>query len=166
MTDPNVLLRHPALGFLPRGVYLMTALCDAKRAGVLVESVQPCGGDPPLLAVSLRKGHWIEPLIRDSGNFAICLVDPADRLVTRKFGDPSRPREPGDPFDCFPLERLSTGAPILKRSIAALDCEVIRHIDIETEYAMYIARVVASRVFQPTAQGAQPKGQQPGSMSA
>ncbi len=163
MTDPNALLRHPALGFLPRGLFLMSSAWDGKRAGVLVESVQVCGGDPPLLAISLRKGHWIEPLVRDSAKFAINVIDPGDRLVSRKFGDPTRPREPGDPFDCFPIERLATGSPILKRAVAAFDCEVIRHIDIETEYAMYIARVVASRVYQPTAK---PGDQQAGPMSA
>ncbi len=138
---------HPALGFLATSLYLMTASFEGKRAGVVVTSVQVCLGDQPLVCVAMRKGHWIEPLIRDSRAFAIHVIDPADRLVTRKFGDALRVREPGDPFDPFPVERLATGAPIIKRCLAAVDCEVSRHIDVEAEHALYIGVVRASRVY-------------------
>jgi flavin reductase (DIM6/NTAB) family NADH-FMN oxidoreductase RutF len=132
----------------------MTACHEARRAGVLVETVQVCGEDPPLLCVTLRKGHWIEPIIRDSHAFAICLLDPTDRLTPRKFVEPGRTREMGDPFDCLACERLQTGAPIIRRAIAAFDCLVARHLDIENEYGLFIGTVVASVVYQPISQGA------------
>ncbi len=148
MPKTSALPRHPALTLLPRGLFLMTSAYDSKRAGVLVDSVQACGENPPLLCVAMRKGHWIEPIIRDSRSFAICLLDPADRLVRRKFVEPGVAREPGDPFDCMPLERLATGAPIVRRAIAAIDCEVSRHLDIDAEHALYVGIILASRVYQ------------------
>lgn len=132
----------------------MTACHESKRAGVLVETVQACGDHPLLLCVTLRKGHWIEPIIRDSRSFAICLLDPTDRLTTRKFVEPGRAREGGDPFDCMACEKLRTGAPIIRRAIAAFDCEVARHLDIDVEYGLYIGTVLASKVYHPSPQNA------------
>ena len=166
----NPALKHPALSMLPSGLFLMTSAFEGKRAGVLVSSVQPCAGDPPLVCVALRKGHWIEPIIRDSHVFAICLIDPNDRLVAKKFGDNGRHKDPVDPFDCMPLERLSTGAPVVKRALAALDCEVVRHMDIEADYGLYVGVVRASRVYGAQSQAApgasMPVQQTPPSMSA
>jgi len=151
MPKTSAMPQHPALTLLPRGLFLMTSAFDSKRAGVLVDSVQACGDQPPLLCVAMRKGHWIEPIIRDSRSFAICLIYPSDRLVRRKFVEPGMAREPGDPFDCMPLDRLATGAPIVRRAIAAIDCEVSRHLDIDAEHALYVGVVLASRVYQTPA---------------
>lgn len=160
MTVPNPMLRHPATGLLPRGLFLMTSAHEARRAGVLVESVQCCGDRPPLLCVTMKRGHWIEPIIRDAHTFAICILDPADKLVLRKFVEPGMPRESGDPFDCMPIERLATGSPILSRAIAALDCQVARHLEVDNDHALYIGTVVASRVFQPIPQPLAQSGSQ------
>jgi flavin reductase (DIM6/NTAB) family NADH-FMN oxidoreductase RutF len=102
--------------------------------------VQACADEPPLIAVAVKTGHWIEPLIRDSHVFAICRVNPAERLLLRKFAETSRPRD-GDPFDCMATERLVTGAPIIAKSGLALDCEVVRHFDLEADHELFIGLV-------------------------
>lgn len=148
---------HPAIGFLPQGLFLMSTAFEGRRAGALAHSVQACGDGPTLLCVTIRQGHWVEPLIRDSHAFSICILDPADRLPLRKFVEPGRPKEPGDPFDCLQVETLTTGSPVLKRAIAALDCEVVRHLDLNMEHSLYVGAVVASRVYQPQAAIASPR---------
>jgi flavin reductase (DIM6/NTAB) family NADH-FMN oxidoreductase RutF len=136
-----------AFALLPSAVFLMSAAFEGKRVGVLVGSVQACDLTPPLLCVAMRKGQGIEPMIRDARTFAINIIDPKDKLVLRKFSDPNRSREIGDPFDGMPVEKLATGAPILKKSLAAFDCEVIRHIDIAADHELYIGQVLASKVY-------------------
>jgi len=138
---------HPALSLLPSGLFLLTAAHEGKRAGVFVASAQVCADDPAMLCIAMRKGHWIEPMIRDSHVFGVCVVDPADKLLCKKFGDVHKPREPGDPFDCFAVDRLVTGAPIVRRCLAGIDCEVARHMDIESDHELYIGRVMASRMY-------------------
>jgi flavin reductase (DIM6/NTAB) family NADH-FMN oxidoreductase RutF len=133
------------LAQIQSGVFVLTAQFEGKRAGVVVRSVQPCADEPPLLCVAVRRGHWIEPIVRDSHAFAICKSSAADRLLLRKFAETSRPRD-GDPFDCVPLERLATGAPVLSRSPHVLDCEVLRHFDLEADHELYIGHVLAARV--------------------
>ena len=103
-----------ALAMLQNGLFVLTARFETKRAGVVVRSVQPVSDSPPLVCVAVRRGHWIEPVIRDSHAFAVCKVTPGDGLMLRKFGEDSRPRD-GDPFDCVQTTRLATGSPILVR---------------------------------------------------
>jgi flavin reductase (DIM6/NTAB) family NADH-FMN oxidoreductase RutF len=137
------------------GLFLLTAQHDGKRAGVVVKSVQPCGDEPPLVCVAVRRGHWIEPIIRDSHSFAVCRVEAIDKLLLVKFSESSRPRD-GDPFDCLPTTRLVTGAPILQRATIALDCEVVRHFDLEADHELYIGHVLEVRIDEPAPGVAEP----------
>lgn len=146
-SQPPLNPTEQAIALLPSGVFLMTAAFEGKRIGVIVGSVQACDLAPPILCVAMRKGQGIEPVIRDSRTFAINIVDPKDKLVARKFADPHLSREFGDPFDGMPIEKLATGAPVLKKSLAAFDCEVVRHIDIAADHELYIGQVLAAKVF-------------------
>lgn len=141
-TDP---LR--AMAQLPLGLFVMSAAFEGERAGILVRAVQPCGTEPPLICVAPRTGHRIEPLIRDSRCFAICHVDPTNKLALKKF-DPDDPPDHGDPFDAIPIETLVTGSPVLRGSPLVFDCEVVRHYDLETDHELYVGQVLAARAPQ------------------
>lgn len=129
-----------ALERIPRGLFVLTSAHDGRRGGVVVRGVQPCADEPPMLIVSVRKGNAVAPLIRDSRCFAICEVEAGDRLLLRKFAEGIKPRD-GDPFDCFGVERLATGSPVLSRSPLAFDCEVVRHFDLESDHELYVGQV-------------------------
>jgi flavin reductase (DIM6/NTAB) family NADH-FMN oxidoreductase RutF len=131
------------LSQLPQAQFVMTSQFDGRRSGVLVRWVCACADEPLLISVSLRKGHWISPIIRDSRAFAVCRVQPSDRLVQKKFAESNRAKD-GDPFDCMPVNRLVTGAPILTKCSLALDCEVVRHLDLEADFELFIGKVLAS----------------------
>jgi len=134
-----------ALGVAGELAHLMTAEHGGERAGVVVNSVQVCAHEPLLVCVSVRKGHSIEPLIRDSHAFALCRIDEADRLLLVKFDDDEAPDERGDPFESIGIERLRTGSPVIGRCAHVLDCEVVRHFDLEADCELYIGEVVAAR---------------------
>lgn len=133
-----------AMAQLPAGLFLMTAAYEEERAGILVRAVQACGSAPPLICVAARTGHRIEPLIRDSRCFAICQLDPGNKLALRKF-DPDAATDRGDPFDAIPIETIATGSPVLRASPLVFDCEVVRHYDLETDFELYVGQVLASR---------------------
>lgn len=138
-----------ALTRLPSGCYLMTAANDGVRSGMLVHSVVQCCADPMLICVAARKGHKIDPLIRDSRSFAIGIVEPSDKLVARRFrSTDSVPTEylsvdEDDPFDAVETQKLVTGSPILMRCMTWFDCEVLRRIDLESEMELFVGVVVA-----------------------
>lgn len=126
--------------------HVMTAAYAEDRAGVVIRSIQICADEPPLVSVAVRKGHTIEPVIRDSHAFAVCRISPEDRLLIKKFSQALPPDESDDPFVSIPCRALRTGAPVLDRSEMALDCEVVRHFDLEADCELYIGQVVAVRI--------------------
>lgn len=134
-----------ALALLGSGLYIMTAAHEDQRNGMRVLSVQQCSLEPRLLAVATRKGHPIEPIIRDSHAFAVCKIDESQKLVLRKFSTEPGPDEE-DPFDSFMVDRMQTGSPVLSRCLAALDCEVVRHFDLEADHEIFVGLIVAARI--------------------
>lgn len=135
-----------ALGLLPSGLFILTAAFDSKRSGTFVGSVQRCADEPVLISVACRKGHAIEPLIRDSHRFAVCQLAAHDRLLARRFESVQGPDDRYDPFDSLEVDHLVSQAPILKHAILAMDCEVFRHFDLESDHELYVGLVVAARV--------------------
>jgi len=141
-----------ALRCLPSGFFVMTAAHEGKRSGMRIRSVQACADEPLLISVAARKGHAIDPLIRDSRSFAVCVIAPDDKLIARSFpaersngaiGGETAPE--GDPFDGLEHVKLVTGAPVLTRAIAAFDCEVARRIDLEADHELFVGQVVGWR---------------------
>lgn len=137
--------------FVPTGTFVVTSAYDGKRAGVLARSVAPCATEPLLLMLAMRKGHSIAPLIRDSRHIGLCRIDPGDRLLMRKFCDsnsgPDLAEEHhDDPFDSVPVETLRSGSPLLRRAAVAMDCEVVRHFDLEADHEIYVVQIVAARI--------------------
>jgi flavin reductase (DIM6/NTAB) family NADH-FMN oxidoreductase RutF len=137
-----------AMVYFPRGVFLMTAAYEDDRSGIRVLTAHQCSEEPILIAVAARKGHSIEPLIRDSHHFALCVVDPDDRLLSHKFPPGGEPVGGGDPFDSIPHETLVSAAPVPTRCIAAFDCEVVRHFDLEADHEIYVGQILRTKVYQ------------------
>jgi flavin reductase (DIM6/NTAB) family NADH-FMN oxidoreductase RutF len=95
-----------------------------------------------MILVAMEKGHPLSPLIRDSRTFALSLLDPNERLLQRVFGPDRRIGE--DPFLTYPHKVGMLGAPIVTRATAWFDCEVVRHLDMETNFELYVGVVHAA----------------------
>jgi flavin reductase (DIM6/NTAB) family NADH-FMN oxidoreductase RutF len=139
-----------ALTRIPASQYLITTAYGETRDGRLVERVQQCGTSPPMLLVAMEKGHPLSPLIRDSRTFALSLLDPNERLLQRVFGPDRRIGE--DPFLTYPHKVGVLGAPIVTRATAWFDCEVVRHLDMETNFELYVGVVHAAGAGNAPAQ--------------
>lgn len=134
---------------VPWATWVMTAAHEGARGGIIVRWVQRCASEPLLVSVSVRKCHALESLIRDSRSFALNLIDESDRLLLRKFDTYHAPDEASDPFDALEVQTWGTGSPILRRARAALDCEVVRHLDLESDCELFIGQVHEARVVTP-----------------
>ena len=134
---------------VPWATWVMTAAHDGSRGGMIVRWVQRCSTEPLLVSVSVKKCHALETLIRDSRSFALNLVDEADRLLLRKFDTFHAPDEASDPFDALEVVTWTTGSPILRRARAAIDCEVVRHLDLESDCELFIGQVHDARIVTP-----------------
>jgi flavin reductase (DIM6/NTAB) family NADH-FMN oxidoreductase RutF len=128
-----------ALRQIPCGLFVLTAAHDGVRSGVLTRWVQPCSVEPRLIMVAVAGGSPVEPLIRDSRTFALCQISAGDRLLHRRFLTP--PDRGEDPFVTLPTHCAPSGSPIIDRALAYLDCEVVRHVDLDADHRLYVGQV-------------------------
>lgn len=140
-----------AIGRLSPSSFVITSAFEGRRAGVLARSVQACANEPVLIAVAVKKGHRIEPLIRDSHGFAVSQVDPCNRLIQRIFNPndegPAAADDYDDPFVAFHMTRLHTKAPVFRDSHLSMECEVVRRFDLEADHELFIGQVMAVRTL-------------------
>jgi flavin reductase (DIM6/NTAB) family NADH-FMN oxidoreductase RutF len=131
-----------ALGLLPTAAFVMTSSFEGKRNGMIVTRVMKAADEPACVCVAVQAGQRLATLIRDSHAFALCSIDPASRLMHKRFG----PEEIADPFDTLEAGTLATGSPVLLRSAITLDCEVLRHLDLEADHEIYVGQVLGAVV--------------------
>jgi len=146
MANPehNPQLIHNALRLLPCATFLLTCAHDKFRDGTLTSWVQQCSTEPPMLVVAIPKGQQIEPMLRDSRAFGLCLVPPNDRRAKRLFTKAHDREE--DPFLAIPTITAETGMPILPESRLWFDCRLEGHLSPEADCRLYLGRVVASYI--------------------
>jgi len=145
MGSPGPLDIAAAVAKIPRGLFIMTSGFEQSRSGVLVKWVQRCSSNPPLLIVAVPKGQPVEPLIRDSRSFALCQIADDDAYLFRKFAKP--PERNDDPFVSLNVWAGIMGAPIIERAMSYLDCEVVRHLDLDADHRLYIGRVITGAIL-------------------
>jgi flavin reductase (DIM6/NTAB) family NADH-FMN oxidoreductase RutF len=147
MPGPESVIRSPvnrrgigeALAKIPQGVFILTAGHETRIRGLMVSWVQQASFEPPMLVVALRKGRDVVPIIHNAHAFAINQVAPDDRLLMKRFGE-----HPASDERLLGLEtaRKTTGAPVLVRAMAWMDCELIRHIDVEADHDIYVGMIL------------------------
>ena len=130
-----------AMQLIPCGLFVITCADEDDRGGCLLPWVQQCATDPPMVMIALPRGLPLEPLIRNSRRFVLCQISADDRFLERKFAQ-CAPRE-DDPFESLEVECASGGPPIIKRAMSYLDCEVIRHVELEADYRLLVGQVHA-----------------------
>lgn len=141
--DPSAAV---GLGISSRHPFVMTAAFDDARAAILVEWVQQCAMEPPMVCVAVRKGRPIEPLIRDSHSFALCEAADEDLYLIRRLRKACEHED--DVLELLEYETLRTGSPCITRAGRVLDCEVVRHVDFEADYELYIAQVLQVKTYE------------------
>ena len=127
------------LGLLPQTLFIMTAAHEHRTRSLLVSWVQQVSFEPPMVVVSLRKGREIVPLIHDSHAFALNQIAHDDRLLLRKYNGDAPVGD--DPVTMLETCRKTTGSPILCRAVTYMDCELVRHIDIDGDHDLYVGMI-------------------------
>jgi flavin reductase (DIM6/NTAB) family NADH-FMN oxidoreductase RutF len=133
-----------ALAKIPQGVWVLTAAYEQRIRALMVSWVQQVSFEPPMVMVSLRKGRDIVPLLHDGHSFCLNQIHSDDRLSIKRFGE-----NPQSDERLLGVETLrkATGAPVIARAMAFMDCELIRHIDIEGDHDMYVGLILDGGVL-------------------
>ncbi len=144
----NRLTVEHVLNLVPATSFLLTSAYGELRSGVIVRCVQQVAMHPPMLLVAMEKGQPLSPIIRDSRNFALCVLAKDDRVTTKIFA--TSPDQGVDAFLTIPNLVVPGGSPVPLRALGYIACELVRHLDIEADYEVYIGMVHhAGLVEQP-----------------
>ncbi len=139
-TPPLENLFQDVVGPHPGRAYLLTASHNERSGGALVRWVQPCCDNPPMLTVALCLGHDVEPLIRDSRHFALCRLPDGDPFWPRKLAQDGGGID--DPFVAHVSGAAPNGSPIVARTQSYLECQLVRHVDLDTGHGLYVGQVL------------------------
>jgi flavin reductase (DIM6/NTAB) family NADH-FMN oxidoreductase RutF len=134
---------------IPHGLFIMTAAYEDASAGTLVRWVQRCSDDPAVVMVSLRRGQPIEPLIRDSRAFALCQISEDDRFLQRRFSPDCAAVDADEGLISISARCAPSGSPILEHAMSCMDCELLRNVDLDNEYRLYIGQVHHAELLTP-----------------
>lgn len=150
-----------ALGRLPVARFLLTAAHGMSRNGMLIARVQQSADTPPTVLLSVPKGQPLSPLIRDSRAFALCELAEGDLLLSRLFAKP-RDLYGDDPFLGLALVEAPLGLPVPRSVASWVACELIRHLDIEADYEVYVGRAIGGGVLEQGRIASRANGTHPG----
>lgn len=131
-----------ALAQMPRRLFNTDAAHDGNRSVFFVRWVHPCTESTSLVRVAAPHGDDAEPLVRSGRAFSLSCNDSTDALLCRTFADFIPQVEDGDPFDAHPVETLTTGSSILRKSDLILDGALVRNVDLDADHGLYVGRVV------------------------
>lgn len=150
--------RRQALERIPCSDFLLTAGLGDFRGGLIARWIQQVSAAPPMVLVAIEKGQPLSPIIRDARFFGLCEPRADDRLLRKLFAeDGDEPRPEGDPFIGMPLLVTNHGVPIPRRSASWLECELVRHLDVEGSCELYVGLVHSAGVHEvPPAAPAKP----------
>ena len=128
-----------ALGRVPSGVYIMTALHDARPLAMMVSWVQQAAFDPPAVSVAVHKERPMRQAVRASGRLALAVVPEGDTSLMKKY---ARGIPPGqDPFDGVDVIRTPGGLTVPAAALAWLECVVLDTMDFAGDHELVVARV-------------------------
>lgn len=116
-----------SLSLWASGVCVITYASSEKKGGVTVSSFSSVSLEPPLVLFCLAKDSSAKEPIQDSGNFVVNILSSEQKQISADFASGSLDK--AVVLEGLNPETLSTGAPVLRNSLASLDCKVDRIIE-------------------------------------
>lgn len=135
----------PALFKISYGMYIITSNKGEKLNGQCANTGFQITSQPPRVAIGINKNNLTHEFIDESGIFVMNILGEQAHNLVRRFGYSSgRDMNKFDGIDYF---TEVTGAPILKDSIAYLECRIIRDKSVDAgTHTLYLADVVNGKL--------------------
>ena len=105
------------MGSFITGVTVVTASCNNRSIGVTANSFSSVSLEPPLVLWSLSKQSQKHPVLTSIKNYAINILAKGQSEVAKKFSKSE------DPFSGLDFYFSDSGVPLLRNSVAILECE-------------------------------------------
>lgn len=126
---------------LSYGIYVLTTMKGDEKHGMIASWVSQVSHDPPLIMVAVRQNRRVHPIVKEAGAFALHVLDRDERRIIAQFKMPT-PAQRFEGLECITLE---TGCPILKDTLAYMDCRLRSAYD-TGDHTLFIGEVLAADV--------------------
>lgn len=141
-------LRRRVLWSMPTGLYVVGSASEGRVNLMTASLAVQVATEPKLVGVAIDVAAVTHGLIASAGVFALSLLHRADRSVVRRFVKPVPDSEVVTERGAVvsvggePVEVHATGAPVLGRALAWLDCEVRHRLELGS-HDLFVGEVVA-----------------------
>jgi 3-hydroxy-9,10-secoandrosta-1,3,5(10)-triene-9,17-dione monooxygenase reductase component len=105
------------LGHFATGVTIVTASEDGEPVGFSCQSFSALSLDPPMVILAPAKSSTSWPRIAEAGAFAVNILAEHQESICLNFAVSG-----GDKFDGVAWTAGTTGAPLIKGSLATIEC--------------------------------------------
>lgn len=122
-------------------VAVVTARAGGVRNGLTATAVCSVAANPPTMLICINRSASAEPLIQESGAFAVNFLADRQHGIARLFSTSKLASE--ERFADGDWGVLSTGSPVLDGTVASFDCRVESRFASGTHH-IYIGRVVGA----------------------
>ena len=128
-----------ALGMLTYGIYILTSRNGDEKQGMIASWVSQVSHNPPLVMVAVRENRRMHSIVMEAGSFALHVLEKDEERLINKFKLPT----PAERFADVECATAATGAPIIKDSLAYLDCRLWKTIP-AGDHTLFIGEVVSA----------------------
>jgi len=128
-----------AMRLVASSVAIVTARVGTLRNGLTATAVCSVASNPPTVLVCINRSASAEPLIQESGAFAVNFLADSQHGIARLFS--TSKLAPEERFANGEWGTATTGAPILEGTVASFDCRVEDRVVSGTHH-IYFGRVV------------------------
>lgn len=132
----RALMRHQA-----GAVTVIAAGEVGARAGLTATAVSSLSDNPPTLLACIGRNASAHDVIATAGVFSVNLLANDQEEIAQRFSG-KRGLSGEARFTGLAWQTLKTGAPVLERALASLDCEVLESHGFTT-HSIFIGRVIA-----------------------
>jgi flavin reductase len=133
-----------AMSRLGAAVHIITTAGKSGKAGFTATAVASVSDSPPTVLVCLNRKSQITPVMRENKVFCVNTLASSDEELANVFAGRSGHFKE-DRFQFGEWTALETGAPVLTKAIAALDCRVLEMKSVAT-HDIYFGEVAAIRL--------------------
>jgi flavin reductase (DIM6/NTAB) family NADH-FMN oxidoreductase RutF len=139
--------KKTVLRMIPYGLYVLTSQgANDQVAAAAVNWVTQASFKPPLLAVAVKGDSFAHTLIQESGVFALNVLGKDQAATAFAFFKPTV--RDGMTLSGEPFHYGETGAPILDRAPAFVECRVSGSLA-HGDHTLFLGEVVAVGLSQP-----------------
>jgi flavin reductase (DIM6/NTAB) family NADH-FMN oxidoreductase RutF len=133
--DFKAVMRH-----FPTGVTVVTSLREGEPRGLTVSAFASVSADPPLVLICINREARSYLYISSSKVFCVNVLAGDQRHLAERFSGRIREKQ----FEGVDYDVDVTGAPVLRGTVAHLECEVTEEHHAGS-HSIFIGRVLSAR---------------------